>query len=60
MSVCIVLVELAITCVYYNMGVTVKVLEIFGKMNLKRWALAIAAVPSTLTSELTNLPLIFE
>ena len=50
MPVCIVLVELAITCVNDYMVVTVKVNKINGKMNFNRWALAITAVPTTLTS----------
>ena len=32
------------------MVVTVKVIKIYGKMNFSRWALAITAVPTTLTS----------
>ena len=50
MPVCMVLVELAITCVHDNMVVTVKVTKIYGKMNFNRWILAITAVPTTLTS----------
>ena len=50
MPVCMVLVELAITCVHDYMVVTVKVTKIYGKMNFNRWALAITAVPTTLTS----------
>ena len=49
MPVCMVLVELAITCVHDYMVVTVKV-KIYGKMNFNRWALAITAVPTCLTS----------
>ena len=45
-----VLVELAITCVHDYMVVTVKVTKIYGKLNFNRWALAITAVPTTLTS----------
>ena len=48
MPVCMVLVELAITCVHDYMVVTVTVC---GKMNFNRWALAITAVPKTLTSQ---------
>ena len=50
MPVCMVLVELAITCIHYYMVVAVTVTKIFGKMNLNRWALANTAVPTTLTS----------
>ena len=50
MPVCMILVELAITCVHDYMGVTVKVTKIYGKMNFNRWALAITAVQTTLTS----------
>ena len=50
MPVCMVLVELAITCVHGHMVVTVTVTKIYGKMNFNRWALAITAVPTTLTS----------
>ena len=50
MPVCLVLVELAITCIHDYMVVTVIVTKINGKMNYKRWALAITAVPTTLTS----------
>ena len=50
MPVCMVLVELAIACIHENMVVTVTVTKIYGKMNLNRWALAITAVPTTLTS----------
>ena len=51
MPVCMVLVELAITCVHDYMVVTVIVTtKIYGKMNFYRWALAITAVPTTLTS----------
>ena len=48
MPVCMVLVELAITCIHDYMVVTVT--KIYGKMNFNRWALAITAVPTTLTS----------
>ena len=50
MPVCMVLVELAITCMHDYMVVAVTVTKIFGKMNFNRWALAITAVPTTLTS----------
>ena len=50
MPVCMVLVELAITCVHDYMVVAVILAKIYGKMNFNRWALAIAAVPTTLTS----------
>ena len=50
MPVCMVLVELAITCVHDYMVVTVKVTKIYGKMNFNRWTLSITAVPTTLTS----------
>ena len=50
MPVCMVLVELAITCIHDYMVVTVTVTKISGKMNFNRWALAITAVPTTLTS----------
>ena len=42
--------ELAITCIHDYMVVPVTVTKIFGKMNFNRWALAITAVPTTLTS----------
>ena len=45
-----VLVEMDITCIHDYMVVTVTVAKIYGKMNLNRWALAITAVPTTLTS----------
>ena len=45
-----VLVELAITCMHDYMVVAVIVTKIFGKMNFNRLALAITAVPTTLTS----------
>ena len=45
-----VLVELAMTCIHDYMVVTVTVTKIYGKMNFNRWALAITAVPTTLTS----------
>ena len=50
MPVCIVLVELAITCIHDYMVVTVTVTKIYGKINFNRWALAMTAVPTTLTS----------
>ena len=50
MPVCMIFVELAITCIHDNMIVTVTVTKIYGKMNFNRWALAIKAVPTTLTS----------
>ena len=50
MPVCVVLVELAITCIHDYMVVTVTVNKIYGKINFNRWALAITAVPTTLTS----------
>ena len=50
MQVCMVLVELAITCIHENMVVTVTVTKIYGKNDFNRWALAIIAVPTTLTS----------
>ena len=51
MPVCMVLVELAITCAHDNTVVTVTVTKIHGKKkNFNRWALAITAVPTTLTS----------
>ena len=50
MSVCMVLVELAITRVHDYMVVTVKVTNIYIKMNFDRWALAFTAVPTSLTS----------
>ena len=51
MPVCMLLVELAITCIHDYMVVTVTVTKIYGKMNLNRWALAITAVTTTLTSQ---------
>ena len=50
MPVCMVLVELAITCVHDYMVVNVTVTKIYGKMNFNRWVLAMTAVPTTLTS----------
>ena len=50
MPVCMVLVELAITCIRDNMVVTVTVTKIYGKMDFNRWALAMTAVPTTLAS----------
>ena len=54
MPVCMVLVELEITCVHDYMVVTVTVTNIFGKMNFNRWALAITAVPTTLISRYSD------
>ena len=45
-----VLVELAITCDHDYMVVTVTVAKVYGKMNFNSRALAITAVPTTLTS----------
>ena len=50
MPACMVLVESAITCVHDYMVVTVTVTKIYGKTGFNRWALAITAVPTTLTS----------
>ena len=50
MPVCMVLVELAFTCVHDYVVVTVTVTKIYGKMSFNRWALTIKAVPTTLTS----------
>ena len=50
MPVCMVLVELKITRVHDYMVVNVTVTKIYGKMNFDKWALAITAVPTTLTS----------
>ena len=50
MPVCMVLVELAITCVHDYMVVTVIVIKMYGKMIFNSWTLAITAVPTTLTS----------
>ena len=50
MPVCMVLVALAITCLHDYMVVTVTFTKIYGKMNFNRWALAVKAVPTTLTS----------
>ena len=50
MSVYMVIVELAFTCVQDYMVVTVTVTKIYAKMNFDRCALAITAVPTTLTS----------
>ena len=44
------LVELTIACVHAYMVVTVKVTKIYRKMNFNKWALAITALPTTLTS----------
>ena len=52
MPVCMILVELATTCKHDYMVVTVTVTKIYGKMNFNRWALAITAVPTTLTSRI--------
>ena len=54
MPVCMVLVELAITCLYDYMVVAVTATNIYGKMNFNRWALAITAVPTTLTSRFSD------
>ena len=54
MSVCMDLVELAITCAHDYMVVTVKVTKISGKMSFNSWALAITAVPTTLTSRFSD------
>ena len=50
MPVCMVLLELAITCVHDYMVETVKITTICGQMNFNRWTLAITAVLTTLTS----------
>ena len=50
MPVCMVLVELAITCIHDYMVVTVTVTKFCGKRNFNRLALAITAVTTTLTS----------
>ena len=47
MPVCMVLVELAITCIHDYMVVLLTVTKIYGQMNFNRWALAIIAVPTT-------------
>ena len=49
MPVCMVSVEMANTYVHDYIVVTVKFTNIYGKMNFNRWALAITAVPTTLT-----------
>ena len=49
-----VLVELAITCVHDYMVVTVTVTKIYGKMSFNWWALAITALPTTLTSRFSD------
>ena len=54
MPVCMALKELAITCVNDYMVVTVTVTKIYGKMDFDRWALAITAVPTTLTSRFST------
>ena len=54
MAVCLVLVELAITCVHDYIVVTVKNTKIYGKMNFDRWTLAITAVPATLTLTISD------
>ena len=50
MPVCMVLVELAITCIHDYKVVTITVTKICGKMNFNGWVLAITAVPTTLIS----------
>ena len=50
MPVCMVLEELAITRIHDYMVVTVTVTKIYGKIIFYRWALAITAVSTTLTS----------
>ena len=50
MPVGMVLEELAITCIHDYMVSTVTVTKIYGKMSFNRWALAITAVPTILTS----------
>ena len=50
MPVCMVLAELAITCIHDYMVVNVTVTKIYGNINFNRWALAITAVPTALTS----------
>ena len=50
MPVCMVSVELAITCIDDYLVVTVTVTKIYGKNEFDRWALAITALPTTLTS----------
>ena len=54
MSLCMILVELAITCVHDYMVVTVKVTKIYGKNEFNRWTLAITAVPTTLTLTISD------
>ena len=54
MPVCMVLVELTITCVHDYMVVTVKVTKIYGKKNFNRWTLAITAVPTALTLPISD------
>ena len=51
MPVCMVLVELAITCEHDCMVVTVKMMRSINKLNFNRWSLAITALPTTLTSK---------
>ena len=41
---------IGITCIHDYMVVTVTVSKIHGKINFNRWALAVTAVPTTLTS----------
>ena len=50
MPFCMVLLELAITFAHDYMVVTVTVTKICGKINFNKWALAITAVSTTLTS----------
>ena len=50
MPVCMVLMEFAIICIHGYMVVALTVTKIYGTMNFNRWALAITAVPTTLTS----------
>ena len=54
MPVCMALKELAITFVNDYMVVTVTVTKIYGKMEFDRWALAITAVPTALTSRFST------
>ena len=51
---CTVFVVLAITCIHDYMVVTVTVTKIYGNMNFNRWALAITAVLTTLTSRFST------
>ena len=50
MPIYMVLVELPITCIHDYIVVTVTVTKSYGKMKFNRRALAITAVPTTLTS----------